>query len=113
MDQRQEVLSLDKAFALAVLCDLAKTYGLLTAVGPHKYLYRRVEVFLKYAFRQGRPIESETARRSRRTSDPGLFRRVESGAVKYKTATAFRHALEERLREQSLFGRAPLARLVT
>jgi Nucleotidyl transferase AbiEii toxin, Type IV TA system len=31
--------------------------------------------------------------------------------VKYKTAAAFRHALEERLRQQSLSGGAPLARL--
>jgi hypothetical protein len=31
--------------------------------------------------------------------------------VKYKTATAFRHALEERLRQQSLSGGASLARL--
>jgi len=31
--------------------------------------------------------------------------------VKYKTATAFRHALEQRLRQQSLSGGAPLARL--
>ena len=31
--------------------------------------------------------------------------------MKYKTATAFRHALEQRLRQQSLSGGAPLARL--
>jgi hypothetical protein len=31
--------------------------------------------------------------------------------VKYKTATAFRHALEQRLRQQSLSSGAPLARL--
>lgn len=31
--------------------------------------------------------------------------------MKYKTAAAFRHALEERLRQQSLSGGAPLARL--
>jgi len=31
--------------------------------------------------------------------------------VKYKTATAFRHALEERLRQKSLSDGAPLARL--
>ena len=31
--------------------------------------------------------------------------------MKYKTASAFRHALEERLRQQSLLGGAPLARL--
>lgn len=31
--------------------------------------------------------------------------------MKYKTAVAFRHALEERLRQQSLTGKQPLARL--
>ena len=31
--------------------------------------------------------------------------------MKYKTAAAFRHALEERLRQKSLSGGAPLARL--
>ena len=31
--------------------------------------------------------------------------------MKYKTAAAFRHALEERLRQESLSGGAPLARL--
>jgi hypothetical protein len=35
IDARQEVLSLDKAFALAALCDLAKTYGLLTGAANH------------------------------------------------------------------------------
>src|SRR5260370_23407484 len=54
---------------------IAILLGWHTTVSPHKCLYRRVEMLLKCAFRQGRPIESEykpTYRTTRNQADEVL-----------------------------------------